>query len=43
MIGGDETAAAHIRSLGHRVNDQMSIFSAISIASPPRYAAPPVA
>jgi hypothetical protein len=33
MIGGEETAADHVRSLGHRVNDQMSIFSAISMAS----------
>ena len=33
MIGGDETAADHFRSLRYRVNDQMSIFSAISIAS----------
>jgi len=33
MIGGDDTAADHVRSLAYRVNDQMSIFSAISIAS----------
>jgi hypothetical protein len=33
MIGGDETAADYVRSLGYCVGDQMSIFSAISIAS----------
>jgi hypothetical protein len=33
MIGGDKTAADHGRSLGYRVSDQMSIFSAISVAS----------
>ena len=33
VIGDTEIVADHVRSLGYRVNDQMSIFSAISIAS----------
>lgn len=33
MAGGAENAADYVRLSGYRVNDQISIFSAISIAS----------
>ena len=33
MIGDPDTAAGHVGLLGDHVSDQMSIFSAISIAS----------
>ncbi|MEW5962218.1 MAG: hypothetical protein AB1749_01510 [Pseudomonadota bacterium] len=42
MIGDAETAADYVRYVEHRVDDQISIFSAISIASStsmPRYRA----